>query len=214
MSQKNCCSSVEHNITEKAKDTIESINNIKNDIAEIKDTVTELKDDIIELKGDIAELNEDFVELSSLIKSLIYKGENDHIKNSSKGDIIQSSKTTVVRIRRKGGKIVQGCDVYIGRKVTMGGWDLKRSKWANPFKHTENDLPNEISDEGKDVKEGEKEEGIYQNECLRKYRDYVLNSKELLDSLHELKGKSLGCWCKPNDCHGDVLIDLIKKMNI
>jgi Domain of unknown function (DUF4326) len=24
----------------------------------------------------------------------------------------------------------------------------------------------------------------------------------------ELKGKKLGCWCKPNACHGNVLIEL------
>jgi hypothetical protein len=24
----------------------------------------------------------------------------------------------------------------------------------------------------------------------------------------ELKGKKLGCWCKPNACHGDVLAEL------
>lgn len=38
----------------------------------------------------------------------------------------------VVRIRRKyeaGQSIVlQGCDVYIGRESTQGGWNLSRSK--------------------------------------------------------------------------------------
>jgi hypothetical protein len=24
----------------------------------------------------------------------------------------------------------------------------------------------------------------------------------------ELKGKVLGCWCKPDACHGDVLAEL------
>ena len=27
-----------------------------------------------------------------------------------------------------------------------------------------------------------------------------------MDSLLELKGKTLGCWCKPEDCHGDILV--------
>ena len=31
----------------------------------------------------------------------------------------------VVKILRKGGNIVVDCDVYIGRRCTMGGWDLK-----------------------------------------------------------------------------------------
>lgn len=42
-------------------------------------------------------------------------------------------RTSVVRLRRQGGKIVQGADVYIGRRLTMGGWNLPQSKWANPF---------------------------------------------------------------------------------
>jgi hypothetical protein len=34
-----------------------------------------------------------------------------------------------------------------------------------------------------------------------------------MNSLHELKGKTLGCWCKKKSsdaCHGDVLVELIK----
>ena len=30
--------------------------------------------------------------------------------------------------------------------------------------------------------------------------------------LSELKGKRLGCWCKPAPCHGDVLVELIEEM--
>ncbi|GAG80475.1 unnamed protein product [marine sediment metagenome] len=31
----------------------------------------------------------------------------------------------------------------------------------------------------------------------------------ILQNLHHLKGKTLGCWCKPKPCHGDVLVKLI-----
>jgi hypothetical protein len=41
--------------------------------------------------------------------------------------------TTVVHMKRAGGKVVQDCDVYIGRRMTMGGWNLPQSKWHNPF---------------------------------------------------------------------------------
>jgi len=64
------------------------------------------------------------------------------------------------------------------------------SKWGNPFR------------EGKDGT---------RKEVINKYRKYILSNKELLDSLGELEGKTLGCWCKPKACHGDVLIELIKK---
>jgi hypothetical protein len=67
------------------------------------------------------------------------------------------------------------------------------SKWGNPFII------------GKD---GTREE------VLKKYKEYILNKPELLNKLSELKGKILGCYCKPLPCHGDVLEELIKELNI
>lgn len=78
-------------------------------------------------------------------------------------------------------------DVYIGRP----------SKWGNPFTH---------------LKELEGKEGIIlvatRQEAIERYREWILKNPTLLADLHELKGKVLGCWCKPKACHGDVLADL------
>jgi hypothetical protein len=52
------------------------------------------------------------------------------------------------------------------------------------------------------------------SEVIEKYRNYILKNQELLDSLDELKGKVLGCWCKPKSCHGDVLVELLEQENI
>ncbi len=41
------------------------------------------------------------------------------------------------------------------------------------------------------------------------YRRWILTQPYLLARLHELRGKRLGCFCKPKACHGDVLIELI-----
>ena len=69
-------------------------------------------------------------------------------------------------------------DIYIGRP----------SKWGNPFRI------------GKD---GSRED------VIQKYRDWILANSNLMAQLPlELKGKTLGCWCKPNACHGDVLAEL------
>lgn len=78
-------------------------------------------------------------------------------------------------------------DVYIGRP----------SKWGNPYSHLEGTLA--------EFKVNSRQEAI------EKYEDYILNNKELLDSLHELKGQTLGCWCKPKKCHGDILVKLINR---
>jgi hypothetical protein len=32
--------------------------------------------------------------------------------------------------------------------------------------------------------------------------------KGLINQIHELKDKILGCWCKPDPCHGDFLVEL------
>lgn len=62
------------------------------------------------------------------------------------------------------------------------------SKWGNPYNI------------GKDGT---------RKEVIEKYRKYILSNKELLNSLHELEGQILGCWCSPKSCHGDILIELI-----
>jgi hypothetical protein len=48
-------------------------------------------------------------------------------------------------------------------------------------------------------------------EVIKKYRNYILGNTDLMNSLDELKGKVLGCWCSPKACHGDVLVELIKE---
>lgn len=64
------------------------------------------------------------------------------------------------------------------------------SKWGNPFTI------------GKD---GNRQEVII------KYEKYIRDKPDLLNSLNELKDKVLGCWCSPKECHGDVLIKLLKE---
>ena len=61
------------------------------------------------------------------------------------------------------------------------------SKWGNPFT---------IGIDGN------------REEVIQKYVDWLSNQPELLNSLHELKGKTLGCWCSPEACHGDILAEL------
>lgn len=43
---------------------------------------------------------------------------------------------------------------------------------------------------------------------IAQYRDWVLRQPELMAALPELRGKVLGCWCSPQACHGDVLVEL------
>ena len=67
------------------------------------------------------------------------------------------------------------------------------SKWGNPF---------EIGKDGTRA------------EVIEKYREWILTQPDLLSQLNELKGKTLGCWCSPSPCHGDVLVELIDKARL
>lgn len=75
-------------------------------------------------------------------------------------------------------------DVYIGRP----------SKWGNPFHINDSQISREVS--------------------IELYLGWILGQQHLLDALHELDGKILGCWCKPKRCHGDVLAELVKKLGV
>lgn len=75
--------------------------------------------------------------------------------------------------------------VYIGRPVWRRG--LRGSRWANPFRV------------GRD---GTREV------VIAKYRRWLLAQPDLIVDIAQLRGEVLGCWCKPLDCHGDVLAEL------
>jgi hypothetical protein len=47
------------------------------------------------------------------------------------------------------------------------------------------------------------------DEVIRKYKDWILTQPDLLARLPELKDKRLGCYCFPERCHGDVLVELL-----
>lgn len=79
-------------------------------------------------------------------------------------------------------------DVYIGR----ANGTLKASIWQNPFV---------IGQDGT------------RETVIKKYHEYLLATPDLLQKLPELKGKTLGCWCKARTsltelCHGDVLASM------
>ncbi len=111
---------------------------------------------------------------------------NDH-GNQPATTATTATAAVVVRIRMRRGQVVQGCDVYIGRQMTMGGWNLARSMWANPFAMSAT---------------------VDRAEACRLYEDWIKSQPHLMARLSELQGKKLGCWCKPKPCHGDVLARL------
>ena len=64
------------------------------------------------------------------------------------------------------------------------------SKWGNPFV---------IGRDGSRA------------EVIAKYRTWIVAQPALMNTLDELRGRDLVCWCAPLACHGDVLIELANR---
>jgi hypothetical protein len=96
--------------------------------------------------------------------------------------------TQVINIKNK-----QHWDTYIGNKVRFHPDRYPQTKWGNPYARY-------MKTYGRD-------------RVVEMYREYILSKPELLKLIPiELKNKTLGCWCKPEKCHGDVLVELADKI--
>lgn len=74
--------------------------------------------------------------------------------------------------------------------IRRGSFDVyigRPSKWGNPFV---------IGRDGT------------RDEVIEKYAEWIKTQPQLLADLPELRGKVLGCFCAPNRCHGDVLVEM------
>lgn len=74
-------------------------------------------------------------------------------------------------------------DVYIGRG----------SIWGNPFPM-------------QDKTDAERER------VIAEYEAYIRNDPFLRSQIPSLAGKTLGCFCKPKHCHGDVIVKLFQEI--
>ena len=62
----------------------------------------------------------------------------------------------------------------------------RTTKWGNPFRIGP---------------------GCSRSESMRRFREWFPTQPHLVEALPELQGKVLGCWCKPEACHGDILAE-------
>jgi hypothetical protein len=60
--------------------------------------------------------------------------------------------------------------------------------------------------------------GGSRDEVIEQFREYALErmKRDLVfrRKVFGLRGKNLGCWCAPEPCHGDVLVELAKMSDI
>ena len=51
-------------------------------------------------------------------------------------------------------------------------------------------------------------------EVIHRYHKWVITQPQLILALPKLRGETLGCYCKPKPCHGDVLVRLFLQYNL
>lgn len=78
--------------------------------------------------------------------------------------------------------------LYIGRNCS--GLRVF-SMWGNPFKITRT---------------------ITREQSIKNFTSYFKNNPVMQQALWQLCYKQLGCWCVPEPCHGQVLINAVKHM--
>ena len=104
-------------------------------------------------------------------------------------------------LRKNGYKNIEHW-IYAGhsKHVYIGRWDpyhpsVPESIWRNPFK---------VGVDGT------------RQQVIERYRVYIttkIRDNPSTYNLDTLRDKVLGCWCSPEPCHGDVLIDLLSSID-
>ena len=109
-------------------------------------------------------------------------------------------------------------DVYIGRNP-----DPIKGKFGNPFSHkaaTKAEVTVPTIKQAMEYFERWLREGAFflqeigLNPSTELYNILINKRNIIMSSLPELKGKTLGCWCKfkgDEDCHGDILLTLVEE---
>lgn len=122
---------------------------------------------------------------------LVRKSENTKIKN-----------VKVKYIRPEYNNLKDWCNgennFYVGRKgiVFINGerYPKKDSAFANIYKVGRDGTLDEV---------------------LIKYKIYIedkiIHNPELLEELRKMEGGNLGCWCFPEKCHSNILVELMEK---
>jgi hypothetical protein len=77
----------------------------------------------------------------------------------------------------------------------------RRSKWGCPFSTKSHSKAKYLVKTRK--------------ESIDKHKEWLQygDGQYLLEDLHELEGKVLGCWCNPGQtCHGDIIVKLVNNL--
>jgi hypothetical protein len=88
---------------------------------------------------------------------------------------------------------------YIGRRIRFHKEYKTNSKWCN--------------ESLKEIAKRLNLEAVNNTIAVDYFINEIYNKRPDLQAvIHELKGQVLGCWCKPDVCHGDYLAEQANKI--
>ncbi|AXG09680.1 DUF4326 domain-containing protein [Haloplanus rubicundus] len=86
-----------------------------------------------------------------------------------------------------------GTELISGRRFEPTRWVDRRSRFGNPFK---------LVKDGGEVESREQSVALYEGW----FRGNLVENGEFAEAVQELYGERLGCWCLPQQCHGEVIL--------
>ncbi len=72
----------------------------------------------------------------------------------------------------------------------------RNTQFGNPFR---------LENHGGDYT---REESVAQYE--KWFKNKIQSDPEFREAVEDLRGETLGCWCKPKACHGDVILGYLR----
>lgn len=125
-----------------------------------------------------------------------YAKQFDNFTDMFRGKSINCQADVIKRYVKEGRfYVLEECEEFIRRLLRVQTrvvhckkepYDVyigRPSEWGNPY--------------------SEKQYG--RNKCIQMYLVYLLRHPKVLKEVKTLRGKVLGCWCRPKKCHGDIL---------
>ncbi len=107
---------------------------------------------------------------------------------------VLSGESVVVNVRKAGPHkrlvpwlVDEGLLTYVGHAGPRHDWP--ESPFANPFV---------------------KLAGSDRATMVTRYREWLHDRPALMKRIPDLAGRAIGCWCAPNACHADVLLEEVR----
>jgi len=104
---------------------------------------------------------------------------------------VEAGRSILASLRKKNGVPVDNALIEWTESQNLAVRIDRSSVWGNPYR---------LGADGT------------RKEVIERYRKYFAHHRSLHQRIGELKGKVLICWCYPEYCHGEVLLEALKAL--